>query len=42
MRRSHRTDARHALLANLLGLGTGAAMVIGLTPVALALLRALN
>jgi len=42
MMRCRGTDACLTLLAHLLGLGTGMAMVIGLTPAALALLRALN
>jgi hypothetical protein len=38
--RSYPADTRMALAAHLLGLGTGAAIIIGLTPAALALLRA--
>ncbi len=41
MIRGHDIRLRVALVAHLLGLGTGAAMVIGLTPAALALVRAL-
>jgi hypothetical protein len=39
----HRDKSSHhaAFAAHLLGLGTGAAMIIGLTPAALALMRAL-
>jgi hypothetical protein len=39
--RCHQTGMRAALVAHLLGLGTGAAMVIGLTPAVLALVRVL-
>jgi hypothetical protein len=35
------TTLHAAFAAHLLGLGTGAAMIIGLTPAALALMRAL-
>jgi hypothetical protein len=42
MMRDCRTAARAALIAHLLGLGTGVVMVIGLTPAALALVRALS
>jgi len=41
MMREHPTDTRMALAANLLGLSTGATMIIGLMPAALALVRAL-
>ncbi len=41
MMRDHHTDTHIALTAHLLGLGTGATMIIGLTPAALALVRAL-
>jgi len=37
----HDTRLSAALVAHLLGLGTGAAMVVGLTPAILALVRAL-
>ena len=36
----HRANQDIALVAHLLGLGTGTAMIIGLTPAALALVRA--
>jgi hypothetical protein len=39
MTRGHDTDLRTALVAHLLGLATGAAMIVGLTPAALALVR---
>ncbi|WFU56945.1 hypothetical protein QA639_05315 [Bradyrhizobium pachyrhizi] len=38
----HAQSQRLALAAHLLGLGTGATMIIGLVPAALALLRALT
>jgi len=38
--RCQQTSARVALIAHLLGLGFGAATIIGLTPAVLALLRA--
>jgi hypothetical protein len=41
MMRDYHTDTRVAFAAHLLGLGTGATMIIGLTPAALALVRAL-
>jgi hypothetical protein len=41
MMRIYPADTRVVLAAHLLGLGTGATMIIGLTPAALALVRAL-
>ncbi len=41
MMRIYPGHTRMALTAHLLGLGTGATMIIGLTPAALALVRAL-
>ncbi len=41
MMRIYPDDTRMALTAQLLGLGAGATMIIGLTPAALALVRAL-
>jgi hypothetical protein len=42
MMRLGQTGPRAALAAHLLGLGTGATMIVGLLPAALALVRALT